>query len=56
MIAGISSPYYSLIFNAIEKVAAKDGYSVVYFSDNKAEHHPQDQAICSNRGYRQQCG
>lgn len=34
MIAGISSPYYSLIFNAIEKVAAKNGYSLVYFSDN----------------------
>jgi len=37
MIAGISSPYYSLIFNAIEKVAAKDGYSVVYFSDNSVD-------------------
>ena len=31
--AGISSPYYSLIFNAIEKEAAKHGYSVIYFSD-----------------------
>jgi len=31
--AGISSPYYSLIFNAIEKEAANHGYSVVYFSD-----------------------
>ncbi|MGI9341664.1 MAG: LacI family DNA-binding transcriptional regulator [Gammaproteobacteria bacterium] len=31
--AGISSPYYSLIFNAIEKEAANYGYSVVYFSD-----------------------
>ena len=37
MIAGISSPYYSLIFNAIEKVAAKGGYSVVYFSDNDVD-------------------
>ena len=37
MIAGIASPYYSLIFNAIEKVAAKDGYSVVYFSDNNVD-------------------
>ena len=37
MIAGISSPYYSLIFNAIEKVAAKGGYSVVYFSDNNVD-------------------
>lgn len=31
--SGISSPYYSLIFNAIEKEAAKHGYSLVYFSD-----------------------
>lgn len=31
--SGISSPYYSLIFNAIEKEAAKHNYSVVYFSD-----------------------
>jgi len=31
--SGISSPYYSLILNAIEKEAAKAGYSVVYFSD-----------------------
>jgi DNA-binding LacI/PurR family transcriptional regulator len=37
MIAGISSPYYSLIFDAIEKVAAKDDYSVVYFSDNNPD-------------------
>lgn len=37
MIAGISSAYYSLIFNAIEKIAAKSGYSVVYFSDNDTE-------------------
>jgi DNA-binding LacI/PurR family transcriptional regulator len=37
MIAGISSPYYSLIFNAIEKVAAKSDYSVVYFSDNEVD-------------------
>jgi len=32
--AGISSPYYSLIFNALEKEAAEHGYAVVYFSDN----------------------
>ena len=32
--AGISSPYYSLIFNALEKEAAKNGYSLVYFSDS----------------------
>lgn len=31
--SGISSPYYSLILNAIEKEAAKNDYSVVYFSD-----------------------
>ena len=37
MIKGISSPYYSLIFNAIEKVAAKGDYSVVYFSDNDVD-------------------
>lgn len=34
--AGISSPYYSLIFNAIEKEAAAHGYSVVYFADISA--------------------
>ena len=37
MIAGISSPYYSLNFDSIEKVAAKNGYSVVYFSDNNVD-------------------
>jgi len=31
--SGISSPYYSLIFKAIEKEAARHDYSVVYFSD-----------------------
>jgi len=31
--SGISSPYYSLLLNAIEKEAAKNDYSVVYFSD-----------------------
>ncbi len=31
--AGIASPYYSLIFNAIEKEAARHGFSVVYFSE-----------------------
>jgi len=35
--SGISSPYYSLILNAIEKEAAKNGYSVVYFSDTKID-------------------
>ncbi|MBC8210509.1 MAG: GntR family transcriptional regulator [Gammaproteobacteria bacterium] len=31
--AGVSSPYYSLIFNALEKVAAKNGYALSYFTD-----------------------
>ena len=35
--SGISSPYYSLILNAIEKEAAKNDYSVVYFSDTSVE-------------------
>ena len=35
--SGISSSYYSLILNAIEKVAAKEDYSVVYFSDTSTE-------------------
>lgn len=33
IISGISSPYYSLIFNALEKVASANDYSLVYFSD-----------------------
>jgi LacI family repressor for deo operon, udp, cdd, tsx, nupC, and nupG len=33
IVAGLSSPYYSLIFNAIEKEANKHGYALVYFSD-----------------------
>jgi DNA-binding LacI/PurR family transcriptional regulator len=33
IIAGLTSPYYSLIFNALEKEAAKHGYSLIYFSD-----------------------
>lgn len=37
IVSGISSPYYSLIFNAIEKEAAKEEYSVVYFSDNNRD-------------------
>lgn len=37
IVAGISSPYYSLIFNAIEKYAAKENYSLVYFSDADKE-------------------
>jgi len=35
--SGISSPYYSLLLNAIEKEAAKHDYSVVYFSDTSSE-------------------
>jgi LacI family transcriptional regulator len=31
--AGLSSPYYSLIFDALEKEATRHGYSLVYFSD-----------------------
>ena len=31
--SGISSPYYSLIYNAIEKTAAASNHSVIYFSD-----------------------
>ena len=31
--SGLSSPYYSLIFNALERTAADQGYSLVYFTD-----------------------
>ena len=31
--SGISSPYYSMIFNALEKEATRHDYSLVYFSD-----------------------
>lgn len=30
---GLSSPYYSMIFNSVEQHAAKHGYLVTYFSD-----------------------
>jgi DNA-binding LacI/PurR family transcriptional regulator len=33
IVAGLSSPYYSLIFDAFEKEATRHGYSLVYFSD-----------------------
>lgn len=36
--SGISSPYYSLIFNALEKEASRQGYSLIYFSDTSEEH------------------
>ena len=31
---GVTSPYYSLIFNALEKEAAKLGNALIYFSDS----------------------
>lgn len=34
IVAGLSSPYYSLIFDAIEKEATRHDYSLVYFSDH----------------------
>lgn len=37
IIAGLTSPYYSLIFDALEKHAAKHGYSLLYFSDFEGE-------------------
>ncbi len=33
IIAGLTSPYYSLIFNALQRQATKHGYSLIYFSD-----------------------
>jgi DNA-binding LacI/PurR family transcriptional regulator len=30
---GLSSPYYSMIFNALEKQTVRKGYSLVYFTD-----------------------
>lgn len=35
--SGISSPYYSMIFNALEKEARRHDYSLVYFSENGGE-------------------
>lgn len=34
IVAGIGSPYYSMIFNALEIEAATHDYSVIYFSDS----------------------
>ena len=31
---GLSSPYYSMIINALEKETSRSGYSLTYFSDN----------------------
>ena len=33
IVDGLTSPYYSLIFHALEKQAALNGYSLMYFSD-----------------------
>ncbi len=33
IVAGLTSPYYSLIFDSLEKQATKHGYSLIYFSD-----------------------
>ena len=33
IVAGLTSPYYSLIFDSLEKQARKHGYSLIYFSD-----------------------
>jgi DNA-binding LacI/PurR family transcriptional regulator len=33
IIAGLTSPYYSMIFHALEQQATKRGYSLIYFSD-----------------------
>ena len=31
---GLSSPYYSMIFNALEKETSRNGCALIYFSDN----------------------
>jgi len=33
IVAGLTSPYYSLIFNALQQQATKHGYSLIYFTD-----------------------
>ena len=33
IVAGLTSPYYSLIFNALQRQATKHGYSLIYFTD-----------------------
>ncbi len=33
IVAGLTSPYYSLIFNALQREATKHGYSIIYFTD-----------------------
>jgi DNA-binding LacI/PurR family transcriptional regulator len=37
IVGGLSSPYYSLIFNALEKEAARNNYSLVYFTENNSD-------------------
>ena len=32
---GLSSPYYAMIFNALEKQATSRGYSLIYFTDSQ---------------------
>lgn len=39
--AGLTSPYYSLMFNALEKKASRHGYSLLYFSDVGDAHSPK---------------
>lgn len=38
---GLSSPYYSMIFAALEKVAAINNYSLVYFTDSNDSNFQQ---------------
>ncbi len=33
IVAGLTSPYYSLIFDSLEKQASQNGYQLIYFSD-----------------------
>ena len=33
IVAGLTSPYYSLIFNALQRQSEKHGYSLIYFTD-----------------------
>lgn len=33
IVAGLTSPYYSIIFNSLQKQANKHGYSLIYFTD-----------------------
>jgi len=52
IVAGLTSPYYSIIFNALQKQATKHGYSLIYFSDigDSASYkhiHKMDGAIIS---------